>query len=50
MKRRMIITAVIDVHPRHSTGWVKDHLLDLVNEFAPVKHITVEHFQDKETK
>lgn len=47
MKKLMIVTAAISVHPRHSAGWVKDELAERLGEFAEVNHLSVEDFQDK---
>jgi hypothetical protein len=48
MQKLMIITAVVRVHPRHSQGWLKDNIQEKLADFAPVKHLTVEEYQDTE--
>lgn len=48
MQKLMIITAVVRVHPRHSQGWLKDEIQERLADFAPVKHLTVEDYQDRE--
>lgn len=40
--KHMILTAVVGIHERHSQGWVKDHLRERIEEFAPLTHLSVE--------
>lgn len=41
--RQVIITAVMEVHDRHSQGWLKDEIREKLEDFAPLHHLTVEH-------
>lgn len=48
MQKLMVVTALVRVHPRHSEGWLKDEIQDRLEDFAPVKHLTVVEYQDRE--
>jgi hypothetical protein len=43
--RQVIITAIMEVHDRHSQGWLKDEIREKLQDFAPLHHLTVEHLE-----